>query len=101
MKKSQVLANRLQGILSKCISDSQSAFVPGRSILDNVMVAIEVLHSMRTNTRIVEGSVALKLDITKACDRIDWDYLKGVMTRIGFNAQWIQWMTLCVETVEC
>jgi len=97
---SKVLANRLQGVLSKCISDCQSAFVPGRSILDNAMVAIEVLYSMRTNTRIDDGSVALKLDISKAYDHIDWDYLKGVMSRMGFNSQWIKWMTMCVETID-
>ncbi|XP_024630887.1 uncharacterized protein [Medicago truncatula] len=97
---SKVLANRLQVVLPKCIFDSQLAFVSGRSILDNALVAIEVINSMNTNTRIVDGSVALKLDISKAYDRIDWDYLKGVMVRMGFNSQRVQWMTICVETVD-
>jgi len=57
-------------------------------------------YTLRTTTRIYEGSVVFKLDISKAYDRIDWDYLKGVMVRMGFNAQWIQWMTMCVETVD-
>ena len=61
-----MLANRLKSVLDKCISDSQSAFVPGRSILDNVVVAIEVIHHMKAKTKGKLGEVALKLDISKA-----------------------------------
>jgi hypothetical protein len=66
----KVLANRLQGVLNKCISDNQSAFVPGRSILDNAMAAIELVHSMKSKVSCNKGDVALKLDISKAYDRI-------------------------------
>ncbi|WJX67479.1 hypothetical protein P8452_51944 [Trifolium repens] len=81
---SKVLANRLKVVLDKCISDNQSAFVPGRSILDNAMVAIELVHYMKSKTKGKMGNVALKLDISKAYDRIDWDYLKEVMIKMGF-----------------
>jgi len=68
---SKVLANRLKDVLPKCISDNQFAFVPGRSILDNAMVAIEVLHFMKTKSHGEDRYVALKLDISKAYDRMD------------------------------
>jgi len=68
---SKVLANRLKTILPHCISNSQSTFVSGRSILDNAMVAIEVIHFTKTKTRGNDGYVALKLDISKATDRMD------------------------------
>ncbi|GAU10142.1 hypothetical protein TSUD_420060, partial [Trifolium subterraneum] len=96
----KVLANRLKRILDKCISNSQSAFVPGRSILDNAMVAIEVIHHMKAKTKGKLGDVALKLDISKAYDRIDWIYLQGVMTKMGFSDQWVKWIMLCVESVD-
>lgn len=97
---SKVLANMLKLVLPQCISDNQSAFVSGRSILDNAMVAIEVLHSMKPKARGNDGNVALKLDISKAYDRIDWDYLREVMVKMGFENQWIQWMCMCVESVD-
>lgn len=62
---SKVLVNRLKTVLDKCISKNQSAFVPGRSILDNAMVAIEVIHYMKLKTVGKKGNVALKLDISK------------------------------------
>ncbi|XP_058767513.1 uncharacterized protein LOC131641227 [Vicia villosa] len=96
----KVLANRLKKILGKCISDNQSAFVPERSILDNVMAAIEVIHHMKTKTRGRVGEIALKLDISKAYDRIDWDYLKDILITMGFCQKWVGWIMLCVSTVE-
>jgi len=64
---SNVVMNRLKEVLHKCIADSQSAFVSCRSILDNALVAIElVVHYMDTKKRGNEKSVALKLDISKA-----------------------------------
>ncbi|PNX88188.1 hypothetical protein L195_g044290, partial [Trifolium pratense] len=61
----KVLANRLKSILEKCISENQSAFVPGRSILDNAMATIEIIHYMKSKTKGKKGEVALKLDISK------------------------------------
>jgi len=97
---SKVLANRLKKVLPKCISDNQYAFVPGRSILDNAMVAIEVLHFMKAKTRGEDRYVALKLDISKAYDRMDWNYLRVVLNKMGFHDRWIHWMCMCVESVD-
>ena len=71
----KVLANRLKHILPKIIDHHQSAFVPGRSITDNVLVAFEILHCMKRKTRGLQGEVALKLDVSKAYDRVDWNFL--------------------------
>jgi hypothetical protein len=90
----KVLANRLKQVLPKCVSHHQSAFVPERSILDNAMVAIEVVHYMRTKTTGKAGCVALKLDISKAYDHMSWEYLRAVLERMGFSDKWVHWMAM-------
>ena len=67
----KVLANRMKDVLCRLISPSQSAFVPSRSITDNILLANEVLNCLKRRTRGHIGDVALKLDISKAYDRVD------------------------------
>ncbi|PNY01988.1 cytochrome p450, partial [Trifolium pratense] len=74
-------------IFHECSSWLKTGFVPDRSILDNAIVAIEVVHYMKSKTKGKVGEVALKLDISKAYGRIDWDYLRGVMTKMGFSTR--------------
>lgn len=95
----KVLANRLKGILPGIIADNQSAFVPGRNITDNVLLAFELLHYMKQKKKGMEGEVDLKLDVSKAYDRVDWVFLEQQMRLLGFDNKWIEWIKLCVTTV--
>ena len=65
---SKVLANRLKQVLPYIISPTQSAFVPGRLIKDNVLVADETINTMHLRKKVKKGTMALKLDISKAYD---------------------------------
>jgi hypothetical protein len=95
----KVLANRLKKILPVIISPSQSAFIPGRLITDNILVAFEALHTMDTRMSGRKGFMALKLDMSKAYDWIEWDFLEAIMVKLGFDSRWIQLIMVCVHTV--
>ena len=65
---SKVMANRLKQILPQLIAPFQSAFMPGRLIIDNILVAYETLHAMHCRRTGKKGSLAMKLDISNAYD---------------------------------
>ncbi|KAL0016440.1 hypothetical protein SO802_003509 [Lithocarpus litseifolius] len=97
---SKVVANRLKKILNAVINEAQSAFVLGRLITDNVMVAFETMHSIAKKRKGKEGLMAIKLDISKAYDRVEWAYLESIMRKLGFNEKWISLIMMCVTTVS-
>lgn len=70
---SKVLANRLKVLLPHIIDENQSAFVSGRLITDNILLSSEVFHYMNHNQAKKRGFMALKLDMSKAYDRMEWD----------------------------
>jgi hypothetical protein len=97
---SKVLANRLKPRLHRYIYVEQYAFIADRSILDNVMVAMETIHHMKCKVKGKVGEVVLKIDISKAYDRVEWRYLLNVMRKMGFCEKWSKWINMCLNSVQ-
>jgi hypothetical protein len=95
-----MLAARLKEILLDVIAPMQSAFVPGRLITDNVLVAYECVHSIKNKRAGNNGTCAFKLDMHKAYDHVEWIFLEGMMRRLGFSERWISMMMACVSSVR-
>lgn len=70
----KIIAQRLKVILPKVVSHSQSSFVPGRHITDNIIILQEMVHSMNY-MRGKKGFTILKLDLEKTYDRVEWSFV--------------------------
>lgn len=81
---SKCLVNRLRSILDELISVNQSAFVPGRLITDNALLAFECFHFIQKNKHQNKAACAYKLDLLKAYDSVDWVFLEQAMYKLGF-----------------
>ena len=81
---SKCLVNRLRPMLDGMIYPTQSAFIPGRSISDNALIAFECMHSLNTLKDSSVEFCAYKLDLAKAYDRVDWEFLESMLQVYGF-----------------
>ncbi|PNX76321.1 cysteine-rich receptor-like protein kinase, partial [Trifolium pratense] len=90
-----VSANRLRLVIGSVISESQTAFVKDRQILDGILIANEVVDEARRSKKEL---MLFKVDFEKAYDSVDWGYLDEVMGRMSFPTLCRKWIKECVST---
>ncbi|KAL0293586.1 UNVERIFIED_CONTAM: hypothetical protein Sangu_3235000 [Sesamum angustifolium] len=94
----KVIVQRMQPVLHLLIDHSQTAFVPGRSIADNILLAQELLAGY--NQRRLPPRCTLKVDIQKAYDSVEWDFLLEVLRLFNFPPRFVGWIEQCVSTAS-
>ena len=97
---SKVVANKMKGLLSHIISDYQSAFQSDKAISDNILVAFKTLHHMKNQKAKKGGFMALKLDLSKVYDRVEWRFLELTMRKMGFCKQWVDLIMSCIGSAS-
>ncbi|GJU27805.1 hypothetical protein Tco_1166426 [Tanacetum coccineum] len=97
---SKIMANRLKPHLHKIVSPQQSAFIPGRLIQDSIVIANEAFHYIRNKKKGSQQFMALKLDLSKAFDRVEWDFLLESLKRLDFGNKWCTWISACISSYE-
>ncbi|KAL0298097.1 UNVERIFIED_CONTAM: hypothetical protein Scaly_3072700 [Sesamum calycinum] len=94
----KIIVKRMQLILHQLIDYSQNAFVPGRSISDNILLAQELLAGY--NHAKLPPRCTIKLDLKKAYDSVEWDFLIEVLKLFNFPPTFVGWIVQCVSTAS-
>ena len=97
---SKVLANKFKKFLLELITEHQYDFAKNRLISDNVLVAFETLHYMKNHNSGKTSFMVVKLDMSKAYNRVEWIYLQNLMVKMGFCSRWIGLIMECIRTIS-
>lgn len=92
----KVLADRLATIVPKILSDNQRAFIHDRHISDCICITSEVINML--DKRAFGGNIALKIDIKKAFDTMDWDFLLQTLRSFGFEEKFCHWVMVILKS---
>ncbi|XP_010473202.1 PREDICTED: uncharacterized protein LOC104752695 [Camelina sativa] len=95
---SKILANRLKRILPSSIAPNQSAFIKDRLMLENVLLATELVKDYHKES--ISSRCAVKIDISKAFDSVQWPFLLHVLKAMDLPAEFIHWIELCIGTAS-
>lgn len=90
----KLITKRLTRVAYKVIDPCQTTFIPGRNILDGVVILHETIHELIYTQ---QYGIILNLDFEKAYDKVNRSFLKEVLQSKGFHEKWINWMIGAVE----
>lgn len=96
---SKVSANRLKKVMNDIIDETQSALLSNSLIMDNAIVAFEIFHSLQNHPP-KHPSMAIKLDMRKAFDRVEWNYLESLMHSMRFLRKFLSLIMDCLHFVS-
>ena len=94
---SKVLTERLKKVMHKLVDTQQLAFIKGRQIMDAILMANECVD-FRIRSKV--PGILCKLDIKKAYDHLNWNFLLETLSRRGFGGKWMRWIKFCISTVK-
>ena len=95
---SKIIANRLKGTLPQCISYNQSAFVKDRLLVENLLLATEIVKDYHKED--ISPRCAMKIDLAKAFDSVHWPFLLNTLRALNMPDEFIHWIQLCVCTAS-
>ena len=96
---SKILVGRIGPLLEQLISPCQTAFVLGRRGVDNAIVVQEIIHTMG-RTKGKGGYMALKIDLEKAYDKLEWGFIRSMLIRFNFPNNLIEIIMSCISSVS-
>ncbi|WVZ67683.1 hypothetical protein U9M48_016730 [Paspalum notatum var. saurae] len=92
---SKSLAQRIKPHLPHSIHKAQSAFIPGRHITSNIIIAQEITHSFILSSWNQKGFM-LKIDLAKAFDKLNWNFILKALLALGFNHTLTNRIAACI-----
>ncbi|KAJ9542442.1 hypothetical protein OSB04_028948 [Centaurea solstitialis] len=95
---SKIIVNRIKPFLDGLVGRSQSAFIPGRRIVDNILMAHELVVGYHLSSG--KPRCAFKIDLRKAYDMVDWRYLCNMLEGFGFHLVIRAWIKEMVTTTS-
>ncbi|XP_048498238.1 uncharacterized protein LOC125496736 [Beta vulgaris subsp. vulgaris] len=96
----KTLVSRLRLVMGDIVDKYQNAFVPGRQMSDNCFISHEIINWVRKRKNGNSFAGILKVDLSKAYDRIRWDFVEAMLRRMNFPETWINWLMQCISTVS-
>lgn len=96
----KILVNRMKHLLPSIISFNQGAFVSGRKPADNILIAQEVINSFAKKKGNSNGWMMIKLDLEKAYDKLNWEFICNTLSHFHFPPKWVNLVKHCISSVQ-